>query len=1296
MDQHSRNEVSCTLATTEWCSLYWDALQLLKKSGIFISSESVRALIRTYSYMGLAEEAIQCFDRMSEFDCEPDAHAYNTILKVVLKKDLFVLAFSLYNVMLRSNSLPDDHTYTLLIGGFCKIGNLHAALEMLDDMSKRGVLSDVKTYTAIIYGLCQWKKFDEAFRTDEALSLLSLLRIDGFALNLQSYCSLINSFIHAKRYREAYVWYTKMFKMGIVPDVTLYAIMIRGLSEEGRVGEAAKMLDEMIGMGLVPDAYCYNALIKGFCDIGRLDQARSLQLEVSKDEQFHNAYTYTILICCMCRNGMVGEARKIFNQMEKLGCLPSVVTFSALMHGLCKAHRIEEARLLLHEMEIGRSPSLFFRLSQGSDRVFDNAKYLIELSKRAPLDGVAQFIYKKVPTHYDIFTITPQATTSGFSLCGLYMDKTRSGEDLSHEEDKVLFWDNVSFEGDNDGEEDYEFDDTDEYAVDERLLGATLGVVLTGAVVLEQRRNIYSSISNVQSQSQVSPVALFPKRHKIAPRCHHHHPDPSMLLWKRVHFHNASGLLTRFLPRRSHHHSSADADAVVVTRDLPNCNRRLPLRFCVWVALKFEILVDQHSRNEVSCTLATKEWCSIYWDALQLLKKSGIFISSESVRALIRTYSYMGLAEEAIKCFDRMSEFDCEPDAHAYNTILKVVLKKDLFVLAFSLYNVMLRSNSLPDDHTYTLLIGGFCKIGNFNAALEMLDDMSKRGVLPDVKTYTAIIYGLCQWKKVDEAFRLFNTMKENGCLPTLRCYNVLIDGFCKNGRTDEALSLLSLLRIDGFALNLQSYCYLINSFIHAKRYSEAYVWYTKMFKRGIVPDVTLYAIMIRGLSEEGRVGEAAKMLDEMIGMGLVPDAYCYNALIKGFCDIGRLDQARSLQLEVSKDEQFHNAYTYTILICGMCRNGMVGEAREIFNQMEKLGCLPSVVTFSALMHGLCKARRIEEAHLLLHEMEIGRSPSLFFRLSQGSDRVLDSVSLQKKVEQMCEAGEVLNAYKLLKQLAGSGVVPNIITYNILINGFCKTGNINAAIKLFKELQLKGISPDSITYGTLVDGLYRANREDDAFKIREHMLKHGCQPGLSNSNAHMSWLNKKGKVSMAFNIYFEYLKSLLKWDNDSINMLENHFIRGNVKEVIRGLLEMDFKCRDFNLAPYTILITGFCMAKKVDEALAIFSVLGEFNININPTSCVHLIDILCEEGKLDDAVNIFLYTLEKSFMLRPRICNKLLKCLLLSIDKKDYAIDLVDRMQSHGYCLNSHQYDKAMYVIRRLRRRRSNKMHYFK
>ncbi|XP_027909294.1 uncharacterized protein LOC114168607 isoform X2 [Vigna unguiculata] len=38
----------------------------------------------------------------------------------------------------------------------------------------------------------------------------------------------------------------------------------------------------------------------------------------------------------------------------------------------------------------------------------------------------------------------------------------------------------------------------------ERLLGASLGVVLTGVVVFEQRRYIYSSISQNQSQLSLS------------------------------------------------------------------------------------------------------------------------------------------------------------------------------------------------------------------------------------------------------------------------------------------------------------------------------------------------------------------------------------------------------------------------------------------------------------------------------------------------------------------------------------------------------------------------------------------------------------------------------------------------------------------------------------------------------------------------------------------------------------------------------------------------------------------------
>lgn len=246
-------------------------------------------------------------------------------------------------------------------------------------------------------------------------------------------------------------------------------------------------------------------------------------------------------------------------------------------------------------------------------------------------------------------------------------------------------------------------------------------------------------------------------------------------------------------------------------------------------------------------------------------------------------------------------------------------------------------------------------------------------------------------------------------------------------------------------------------------------------------------------------------------------------------------------------------------------------------------------------------------------------------------------------------------------------------------------------LNLFNHLP-KGLSPDSVTYGTLIDGLYRVEREEDAFKIRDHMLKHVCEPSFAVYKALMTWLCRGKKISLAFSLYLEYLKSLPGRDNDSINALEEYFVKGEVERAIRGLLELDFRFRDFNLAPYSILLIGFCQAKKVDEALIIFSVLDEFNININPTSCVHLISGLCAKRNLYDAVVIFLYSLDKGFELGPKICKELLECLLVSQDKRKYAIDLIGRMKSRGYRLHKYQYRQTISLLQQLQEGKAVKL----
>ncbi|KAK1427103.1 hypothetical protein QVD17_15786 [Tagetes erecta] len=703
-------------------------------------------------------------------------------------------------------------------------------------------------------------------------------------------------------------------------------------------------------------------------------------------------------------------------------------------------------------------------------------------------------------------------------------------------------------------------------------------------------------------------------------------------------------------------------------------NPYLCFRFFVWAARR------KHFRSWGSHNLMIEMLVSnnldlfdAYWKVLDEVKKLGFGVSSDAFAVLIAGYWEMKNAEKAVESFGKMKEFDCEPNLFTYNLMLHILVNKGMVLLALAVYNLMLKLNCHLNCATYSILIDGLCKSGKISDALQLFDEMSQRNIAPSKVTYTVVISGLCQAKRINDAFQLFESMRSGGNKPDSVTYNALLNGLCKLGRMEEAFVILKYFKNDGFDLNLNSYSSFIDGLFRAKRFKEAYGMFQKMIKADITPDVVLYTIMIRGLCDDGRVHDAFKMIKEMSDRNLVPDTQAYNTLIKGFCDAGLLDEARSLKLEVSGVNGFPDACTYTILISGMCRYGLVGDAENIFTEMEKYGCVPSVVTFNSLIDGLCKSGKYQKGHILFHRMEIGRNPSLFLRLTQGSDRVVDSGSLQTLVTKLCESGSTLKAYKLLNQLADTVIMPNITTYNILINGLCKEGKLDGAFKLFKDLPSKGYSPDSVTYGTLINGLQRVGREDDAFMLLEEMVADGCKPTPAVYKTLMTWSCRRKKTFAAVNLWIKYLKSLPKRDKKVINLVENYLQKGEFDRAVRLLLDMDIKSQDLDSAPYTIWVIGFCQGHKSKEALMLLSILKEYNISLSPPSCVMLICTLLKERKLNLAVEVFFYTLEKGFILKRRICNNLIRSLLRSqFIADDDAFALVEKMRSCGYDLDSY------------------------
>ncbi|KAI3678025.1 hypothetical protein L6452_37304 [Arctium lappa] len=711
-------------------------------------------------------------------------------------------------------------------------------------------------------------------------------------------------------------------------------------------------------------------------------------------------------------------------------------------------------------------------------------------------------------------------------------------------------------------------------------------------------------------------------------------------------------------------------------------NPSLCFRFFVWAAKRKQFRSwESHNLLIDMLVSSTFDMFDAYWKVLEDIKSCGIRISSDAFAVLIDGYWKMNNAEKAVESFGKMKDFDCEPNLFTYNLILHILVNKGMVLLALAVYNMMLKLNSHLNCSTYSILINGLCKSEKTSDALELFDEMTQKGIMPSKVTYTIVLSGLCQAKRMDDAYRLFNNMRSSHCKPDFITYNTLVNGVCKLGRMEEAFVLLKAFKKDGYDLDLNGYSCLIDGLFRARMFKEAHGMFQKMMETGITPDVILYTIMIRGLCDDGRVQDAFELLRNMSNRELVPDTRAYNTLIKGFCDKGLLDEARSLKLEISEVNQFADSCTYTILISGMCKHGLVGEAQNIFDEMEKLGCIPSVATFNALIDGLCKSGELQKAHHLFYRMEIGRNPSLFLRLTQGADRVVDSGSLQTLVTKLCESGLTLKAYKLLTQLADTAILPNITTYNILINGLCKLGKIDGALKLLKELQLKGKSPDSVTYGTLINGLHSIGRENDSFMLLEEMMKNGCTPTAAIYRSLMKWSCRKKKIFAAFSLWLKFLSSMPKREEKTMKLVEEKLQKGEVERPVRLLLDMDIKLGDFDSAPYTIWLIGLCQAHNTVEALKLFDILKEYNINVTPPCCVILIDALCKQRKLNLAIEVFLYSLKKGFILKPRICNNLLKSLLHSQYEKELAFDLIKKMESCGYDLDAYLNDDTRFLL---------------
>lgn len=190
---------------------------------------------------------------------------------------------------------------------------------------------------------------------------------------------------------------------------------------------------------------------------------------------------------------------------------------------------------------------------------------------------------------------------------------------------------------------------------------------------------------------------------------------------------------------------------------------------------------------------------------------------------------------------------------------------------------------------------------------------------------------------------------------------------------------------------------------------------------------------------------------------------------------------------------------TVTCLIKVLGEEGFVNEALALFYRMKKFHCKPDVYAYNTVIYALCRVGNFRKARFLLEQMELPgfRCPPDTFTYT-----ILISSYCRYSLQTACRKAirrRLWEANHLFRIMLFKGFVPDVVTYNALINGCCKTYRIERALELFEDMNKRSCTPNQVTYNSFIRYYSVVNEIDKAVDMLRRMqeMNHGTPSSSS-------------------------------------------------------------------------------------------------------------------------------------------------------------------------------------------------------
>ncbi|KAH0971653.1 hypothetical protein GBA52_023809 [Prunus armeniaca] len=260
-----------------------------------------------------------------------------------------------------------------------------------------------------------------------------------------------------------------------------------------------------------------------------------------------------------------------------------------------------------------------------------------------------------------------------------------------------------------------------------------------------------------------------------------------------------------------------------------------------------------------------------------------------------------------------------------------------------------------------------------------------------------------------------------------------------------------------------------------------------------------IFQFAINAYCRVGRLVDAVNAFDSM--RKLIdgrPSVVVYNILIHGFVKCGQHDKALGLYDKMMKDRVKADVFTFNILISSLLSERKFEDGIGMAYEMIEFGCKFSSVTCEILGDGLCREGRVSEACSVRKEIQ-GRALEVVDELWRKGN-VPSLIACTTLIEGLRRSARIDEAFGLMKRMLEEGIVPDIVTFNCLLQDLCNLRRTVEADSLKLLSSSKGLDLDSTAYSILVSGYSREGKRKEQKLLVDEMLDKGFIPDLGTYN----------------------------------------------------------------------------------------------------------------------------------------------------------------------------------------------------